>query len=154
MQCTTPSVISITLGDAIATLNVIKLLSVIIITLRVEVVDVKKKLLTVLTPCVIKTSDTLAVVLETPQLVIEAEVVEPENRTEDQAGLVLVRVPAGNYGGFSGGPAARVDAAGRLQVFGTIVHQSYVMIGKSVDYVLGIARLPKNINEPWIWKSY
>ncbi len=67
---------------------------------------------------------------------------------------MLVRVPSVKYGGFSGGPAARVDAAGRLHVFGTIVHQCYVKNGKSFDKVLGIAKLHKNINEQWRWRSY
>jgi hypothetical protein len=89
-----------------------------------------------------------------PPIVIEAEVVEAENPTEDQAGLALVRVPEGRYDGFSGGPAARVDAAGRLRVCGTIVYQGYRASGNGRDYVLGIAKLPPNINDQRLWRSY
>jgi hypothetical protein len=89
-----------------------------------------------------------------PPTIIEGRVVEPETRTEAEIGLVLVRVPEGNYAGFSGGPAATVDASGEPHVFGTIVHQGYVRRGKHVDYVIGVARLPRDINEARPWRSY
>lgn|GEM_PF-7012272 len=89
-----------------------------------------------------------------PSAVIEGTVVDPDRRSEDQVGLVLIQVPAGRYDGFSGGPAACLGWQGELRVWGTIVYQGYADQHGVRRYVLGAAPLPDDIRDQRLWKSY
>lgn len=78
-------------------------------------------------------------------LVLEGTIVELDAKQEEWSGLVLVQVPEARYGGFSGGPAAVIDDAGNIRVWGTIVHQGYLSYGWfHREYVLCVAPLPRD----------
>lgn len=60
----------------------------------------------------------------TPELV-EGRVMDRRTSTHCPNAVVPIRVPHGDYIGFSGGPAAVVDPTGAIQVFGIIVELRY-----------------------------
>lgn len=87
-------------------------------------------------------------------LVIEGTLVELDSKDKDWEGLVLVRVPPAEYGGFSGGPAAVIDDEGTIRVWGTIVRQGYRSLGWfQRDYVLCVAPLPRDFMDMPLMKK-
>jgi hypothetical protein len=74
--------------------------------------------------------------------------------TEDSAwppkeeGAVRVKVPADDYGGFSGGPAAYLGADSKVRVWGVVVYgATYWKRQEPVYHVLTIAPLPRELQE-------
>jgi hypothetical protein len=90
-----------------------------------------------------------------PPMVIEGKALDEHACSDPWKGLVLVEVPQAAYGGFSGGPAACIDDAGRIVVWGTIVAQGYYGgDGNPRRYVLGVAPLPDGLLPVAWWRSY
>jgi hypothetical protein len=86
--------------------------------------------------------------------IIEGTAIEATTPAPEQVGLVLVAVPARDYGGFSGGPAATVGEDGEPRVFGTIVYQGYADTDAGRRFVLGVAPLPADVLQRALWRSY
>lgn len=58
---------------------------------------------------------------EFPPTIIRGRVAEPRPTVPGYGRVVAIEVPDGNYAGFSGGPAATVDPAGVVRVWGIVV---------------------------------
>jgi len=77
--------------------------------------------------------------------ILAGRVVTPE-RSDGGPCLVDVEVPAMDYGGFSGGPAAILDDMGHVRVWGVIVRQGWIVDRSPpwrLRFVIKLARLPQ-----------
>lgn len=69
-------------------------------------------------------------------------------------GLWLVAVPLGSYDGYSGGPAACMDGAGQLKVWGTIVRYGPFVDGLLPRWSVAIAPLPPEVMTTILGRVY
>ena len=89
-----------------------------------------------------------------PPRVIQGRLIGIGLEGTEMRGLMLVEVPYGDYGGFSGGPAAKVDESGRPRIWGTCVRQGFVRVGFGRRYAIGVARLPEDLAQRQFVRSY